>query len=145
LLLAFLYFYATFDYTNTGIRISPLEDWETHRKTGSFQNFFACEASPTLKIEDPFNAHNNIGQSVFQFYRVASAFDQARLFMLSVIIRREVYSSEGKIPPPEVTPQILAMVEPLCVLTGTSQPEAVQYPQAFHDPLAYPTAFLAGW
>lgn len=74
LLLGFLDFYGCqFDYKTTGIRVVKAD-----AKDQSTLRFFSLKhESHTLFIEDPFDPSNNIGQSVFQMWRIALAFKQA--------------------------------------------------------------------
>lgn len=73
LLLGFLDFYGVrFDYKTTGIRVV-----QAGQEDEGVLRFFQLEHDyHTLFIEDPFDPNNNIGQSVFQMWRIALAFKQ---------------------------------------------------------------------
>lgn len=97
LLIAFLDFYSDrFEYKSTGIRVCLPQNYNRNIPgavigrncaiSGSFQNFFKLPRdSQTLFIEDPFNPKNNIGQSVFQFWKVSQAFSGAHRCMVDAL------------------------------------------------------------
>lgn len=82
LLLAFLEFYGKcFDHSTTGLRIRlPPQYCKQQGEPATLENFFPLPPSApcqTLFIEDPFNPSNNIGQSVFAYWRVSHTFHTA--------------------------------------------------------------------
>lgn len=142
LLLSFLNFYGDpnkFDYRIMGLRVYLPDSYEgikatdgstpeINKKKPGFKNFFARDPSSqgaqTLHIEDPFNPLNNIGQSVFQYFRVQDAFSLA-----AVALFRALNGEKIEMLPDDAVP--------LEVLTGRDEsrhrdpvPQTVQAVQA---------------
>lgn len=83
-----------FRYESTGLRVNLPDDfYQPHLRQKSVKrpNFFSIpnleqrDRAATLHIEDPFNPRNNIGQSVFQFYRVQYCFREAAAVLLTCL------------------------------------------------------------
>lgn len=94
LLLAFLDFYGCqFDYQTMGIRVvKPSAEDQT-----ALRVFPLPRESHTLFIEDPFDPTNNIGQSVFQMWRIALAFKQA-FHTLTMSYSLDLLTNGGAVP-----------------------------------------------